>query len=306
MFNPKFPLYRANIKIVQPYKVISMGEWLRAIKNSPYTEIFHKIEEASKSGNLKLKATLKKKLFYSTPCVQTDGKNRSYENITAFTGLMPLDFDKLPSEEDAVLLKEYLFNTYPEVVTAFLSPSRLGVKCLVRIPICKSVEEYKSYFYGMAYYLEDIQGFDISCQNPVLPLFLSTDSELLYKDTGHIWRTKGERLNDFYSTEVSEVPMNFKPTEEDKKYIEKWAYEKFSQIYDNGHPQVLSISTTLGGFVGYGYLTLFEAQQIASNGVTMSSYLHKDIKGYQLTAKKAVSYGMQKPLELWTSSKNYE
>ena len=69
----RFPYYPANVKITKPLGLISIEEFIRANKNpsEKIQKLFCEIQEASISGDLKLKAELKQKLFYFNPCVNT-------------------------------------------------------------------------------------------------------------------------------------------------------------------------------------------------------------------------------------------
>ena len=112
--NPTFQYYGANIKEVIPRGNVTMIRFLNAIKY-PKPEMKHtlqKIREAAANKDDNTKAILKQKLYFFTPAINCTYRN--YESIQSFTGLIPLDFDKLPSVEYATEFKEYLFYNYPQ------------------------------------------------------------------------------------------------------------------------------------------------------------------------------------------------
>ena len=102
------------------------------------------IRIADEKGDMAIKAELKTSLYSFTPCVRVEGRRR-YADIKNFTGLLALDFDKLEMEY-AKEFKTALFNEYSFIIAAWLSPSRHGVRALVKIPIVQSVGEFKEHF----------------------------------------------------------------------------------------------------------------------------------------------------------------
>ena len=86
----KFQYYPSDIRVVKPLGDITLYDYLYKIKNptEQTVNLFKQIEEASSVGDLKLKAELKAKTYYFTPCIFSDGQGRSYSNIKSWTGLM--------------------------------------------------------------------------------------------------------------------------------------------------------------------------------------------------------------------------
>src|SRR5699024_120477 len=105
------------------------------LKNS-----FEKIALAGKNGDLKTKNDLKQQeLFFVTPTVKVK-KVRNYDSIIGFLPFMVVEYDKIKYPE---LMRDYIFNTFKSCIFAFCSPSKTGAKFIFRIPIVKSVEQYK-------------------------------------------------------------------------------------------------------------------------------------------------------------------
>jgi hypothetical protein len=71
---------------------------------------------------------------------------------------------------------------------------------------------------------------------------------------------------------------------------------KMNEIINNGHPQLRRISYTLGGYVGGGYLSQNEAEELTHNLIEHHRYLSKGISGYKKTASTFIKKGMEKPL----------
>jgi hypothetical protein len=293
----KFQYYPANVYITEPLGEISLERFILANK-SPKKEIqdvFKQIFEAVSIGDIKKKDELKQsKLFYFNPCIITDGKGRSYNNITGFTGLLVMDFDKL---ENANELKHEVFNFFKSCICAYLSPSGKGVKFLFKIPVVKSVEEFKEYFYGLSYYLSRLPGYDLSAQNPSLPLFISWDPDMLYREDAKIWRRRGKKIDEFKSY-VGDIVEAENITEHDKKRVRHIVTKSMSRIEDSGHPIVRSTALSAGGYVAAGYYQHDEMLDILYDLIDSSDYCSKNIRGYKKTASEMLKKGMTSPLYL--------
>lgn len=292
----KFPYYPNNINIVEPLGYTTLKEFVRAIREprEATKQLFADIKIASEKGDLKLKAELKKKLYYFTPCIDTDGKGRAYANITSFTGFMQIDFDGITY---AAEFRDWFFKNVKSCVVCGISPSSFGIKALIRIPIVKTVDEFKSYFYGVSYYLEQYKGFDIAPQNCSLPLYMFNDPDARYREDAIVSTVRGEKINAF---------KKFEGEIEVLEDIESWKKERvkgifirgISNIVDNGHPQVVAYSSMLGGYCVSGYLSQDEAEVLIEEEINKSEYLSKDIKGYIRNAKNMLVRGMNGPLYL--------
>jgi len=324
----KFQYYKANIKDSKPLGFVTLEQFFLAIQD-PKPEIkavFDQIRQAELDGNMELKASLKTSLFSFTPAVIVNEK-RCYENITQFTGLMPLDFDHL-SPEDAIELKNHVFNDFPYVIAAWLSASKCGVRALVNIPIVSYTDEYKMYFEGLQHhsawlsaskcgvralvnipivsstdeykmYFEGLQhhsdlgkykNFDIAPKNAVLPLFLSHDPDILFGDCHEIWNKK-------YSPPKPQPKVQYKYDANPQRVynIIEGAIDK---IISNGHPQLRAASFALGGYVGAGYISFSEAENIITNLIDSNAYLSQKSSVYKKTAMSMIKSGTQKPLYL--------
>jgi len=291
-----FQYYPSRIDTNKPIGEITFEKFLRVTKkpDEKTKRIFADIQAAELIGDKKLKAELKQKnLFYFTPCVQVYPV-RQYKYIRSFTGLLVLDFDHI---DNAPELKQFLFDEYPCINAAWLSPSRRGVKALVRIPIVNSTEEFKELYFGIAAEVEQFNGFDPSGQNCVLPLFQSYDPELLYRETPTTWITKGFKRSDFDRSPVL-PPLDIDPMDTDKQIVLKIINTGFTNIIDFGHPPLKSLCIAIGGYVAAGYIAEYEALRIIESKIETHPYLSKGISGYKKTAKWAIKTGLNKPLTL--------
>lgn len=294
----KLQYYPASVYETLPIGVCTLKQMLTSIKNPKpeMLQLFKKIEQASKDKDVKLKAALKSKLYYFTPACSTDGKGRKYDNILGFSGLLILDFDNL-TEEQAIDLKSFLFSEYQFIIAAFLSSSKRGVKCIVRIPVVKSVDEFKSYFYGIAVKMQWIIGFDGSSQNPMLPNYLTYDEDILYREDAVEWCEVGYKEGEFKVTEKREPIILEDVSEEDRQSIINNLQKAFDKIIDTGHFLLRSICIVGFGYVGGNYFTEDEMEDILFGMIDNNSYLSQKSNVYKKTALD-MKLGMNNPLYL--------
>lgn len=293
----EFQYYPARVDTKRPLGAVTLTEFTTAVKNpsQEIREVFKQIAAAELAQDMKAKAKLKQEnLFYFTPCVFSNGKSRKYDDIARFTGIAVLDFDHI---DNAEAFKAFVFNKYPCIWVAFLSASKRGVKFLIKIPVVESINEFKSYFYGLGCEFDRYKGFDGTPQNAVLPLFLSVDEGLLYREDPTTWKTRGAKLNAF-KVGHKVAPLDHAPTDKDVKRIYENIKKAFDAIAGNGHPQVIGASVSLGGYVASGYLPQHEAEALAFNLIESNTYLQKGVNGYKKTAKTAIMEGMKSNLKL--------
>lgn len=290
-----FQYYPAYVNSTRPTGIISLEDFVKSIK-SPSDHIkgiFSQIAAAETAGDMTLKSELKQNnLFYFTPCVLVDGYRR-YTKIYEFNGIAVLDFDHIDNAPD---FKDHVFNSFPFIMCAFLSPSKKGVKFLVKIPVVSSTDEFKEYFYGLGQLFEMYRGWDGTPQNCVLPLFLSYDPDILYRENAETWNKKGKTLNSF--KEALGPAIKIETTNDEKKIILENCQKAFDKIMDNGHPQVIAAGVSLGGYVASGYLDQIEAEKFIFSLVQSNNYLSKGVEGYCKTAKTAIETGMRSQIIL--------
>jgi hypothetical protein len=292
-----FQFFPARIWDVTPLGTLTLRQFLDVHKEpkEATVEVIEKIKIAAQNNDLKLKDSLKQNNLYSfVPSVILDGGGRAYANILDFNPIMLVEFDKISHASE---LKENLFNRLKCVIAAWISPSGKGLKLLIRIPKPSSIDEYKQYYCGLAYYLSQFEGFDGVNFNICLPLFLSYDREILIREDAKEWTQKGGKLNAFKPAEIDyEIPEEINE-EDTKKVISKMTF-LMKRITDNGHTQLVSFSSLLGGFVGFNLISLEEADDLMCDLIEESPYLRKNIRGYQKTAKEMIRRGMKSPIPL--------
>lgn len=288
----KFNYYPANIKDTKPLGLVTLERFINSVKNpKPETKhIFEQIKLADLNNDQATKQKLKSKLFYFTPCVNISEK-RDYKHITEFTGLLCLDFDKL-TEDYAAEFKQALFEEYKFIIACWLSASKRGVRAFVKIPICKSIEEFKQYFMAIEFELGIYKGFDSAPKNCVLPLFMSYDPDILFR---HDYSTWTKKYIPMQKPKSESYNFNDKDFSTHVGFIVKKAIDK---IIDNGHPQLRAAAYALGGYVGAGHIKESEAIDLIDKLIISNAYLSQKADIYKKTARTMISKGTQQPLNI--------
>tara|TARA_R110002167_G_scaffold234388_1_gene439627 strand:- start:7167 stop:8099 length:933 start_codon:yes stop_codon:yes gene_type:complete len=304
----KFQYYHGDIKKSNPIGFVSLETFVDSHLNpkANLLSVFKAIDEASKAGDKKLKAELKMNNLYSfTISAQFNGRRR-YVDIREFNPLAQLDFDGL-EEEEAIKFRDFVFEHYPQIVVAYLSPSRKGVKALIRIPkisldkgIDSGIAEYKDYYRAIHDEFTNYNGFDNSPSNLVLPLFISHDRSLCYRhfDTAQVWTHKL-----LVKEELSEkFPLPYKPYKKlksnDKNELRaiRTLRKYISGINSSpGHTQLRSACIIFGTRVGAGYFDRFDGLREVEDLVKQNRYLSKGLSGYLTTATWAYNEGIKTP-----------
>jgi hypothetical protein len=291
-----FQYYTGGIKSVVPKGIICINRFFDGVKNTKpeMLEMLNKISHASRIGDIDTKNYLKTKLIFFTPAIVCNYRN--YEKITNFTGIAPLDFDKLESPEYAIDFKRHLFDEHPEVIACWLSSSKKGVRAFVKIPICNSPNEYREYYDALTQCFGVYEGYDAAPKNAVLPLFLSHDPDLLQRDDATLWTKK-------YIPPP--LPPKVKPIliYDDKKTqaIFNNAIKSLNRITHAGHPILRATAYTMGGYVASGYISESEAEEFFNFQIDMHYYLGADkmkTNTYKKTAKEMILKGKKEPLTL--------
>ena len=302
MFNKDvyMPYYSGNINFTKVQGVISLETFIRKHykPKEKISRYFDLINDAEKRKDKAKKRELKQNLVSFTPSVMIKtGNKRNYNNVEYYTGLMQLDFDGIETVDIAYDLKKYLFNETRYIITAYLSPSGLGVKALLNIDKAENKDDYKAIHKAITAEYGGISYFDDSTKNAMLPLFLSRDVDILYRDISkcETWTTRDFSQPNYVNLKESKPSTNFKNNAYYERITGEIFQRKIQSISDNGHPQLRSACLILGSRVGADYMDYSDALYLAEDEVKANSYFHKDIGNYISTAKWAINQGLKNP-----------
>lgn len=292
----KFQYYADNVKTRKPQGSVYLDRLVKAIRtpNKSMAKIYNEISKCESIGDMKRKAELKKHLYFFIAPTYSDGTGRAYKNIISFTGALQLDFDHI---EDAARFRDDLFNEYTFIIASWLSASKKGVKALVSIPISANVKEFQQYFWGLAVMeMMKYKGFDKSPQNAVLPLFISHDPDIKYRDNFTTWSEKGENPSHKNYGKTTDFRYKIETNEKYSQAAISNTIKSINKIISDGHPQVRGAAVALGGYVGAGYLDYTNAETLITELIKSNAYLSKGTAGYIKTAVQMMNKGMKDPL----------
>ena len=180
----------------------------------------HKIDAIRNEKNKNKASYLKSKL--SSICFSGEFSRRAAKHIIKHSGFACLDFDDLPSFDDAVCLRDSLQdNEY--IYSAFISPSGNGVKAIVKIP--PEIENHKKYYEAICETFDSY--LDVKTKDISRVCYESYDPDLFINENSKVWALKKEY------TEVAKktnYPRHFQITDTSKKVdvIIKWFNKKFT------------------------------------------------------------------------------
>lgn len=175
---PKITIYRTYSEVTNGF-MREVAYVLDRIKSGKSAELIAKIRTCKDKDE---RNALKRKL----PAINFQGtfKERNARGLIEFSGLMPIDFDNFPNNQELTTTREMLISdkyTY----ALFTSPSGNGLKVIVRVPL-DGAKNYKSYFDSIKEYY-DSPYFDISCSDISRLCFESYDTELFVNDGAEIY-----------------------------------------------------------------------------------------------------------------------
>lgn len=295
-----FDYYPGFIKNTIRSGVVTLEQFIKGNRNpkDSIKAVFKEIERVTELGDLKTKNELKQNhLVFFTPTVETDGRGRSYKNIVKWNNIMTLDFDGL-SKTEAISLRAHLFNDFKSCICSWISPSGHGVKALFKLASApKDVDEFKAYGCGFGHTFEWYKGFDeSSITNPILPLFLSWDEDMLVRDFEEAegWAVKGYKTTLFEPFE-GELPSSDSFTQEEIDKVVNAVKFFINRIDGNGHPAVCSASLLAGSLQMWYSVAL---QDILEQTIRENSYLQKDVENYIKTSRQMFDKGLLNPQPL--------
>ena len=167
------------------------------IRTGKYKDLVEKIRTES---NDKKRNDLKQQL----PSILFSGKfsARNAKAIIDHSGLICLDFDKIPSDTMQAVRDTLEADQYTHAL--FLSPSGNGYKLIVRIP--NDTDQHKSYFDGLAKYY-DSEYFDKACSDVSRVCYESHDADIFVNDDSKVFTDKLIKEQFTYQEKPAEYPI---------------------------------------------------------------------------------------------------
>lgn len=292
----QFQWYNKGIKTVKPSGLISLRQLINSIisPKPEMIEAFNSIKKAGQEGNKAEKDRLKsEKLFFTTPSVIFD-PIRNYDSIQSFLPFAVFEYDDISHAED---LRDYIFEKRKDCIFAFCSPSFTGCKFIFYTQVAKTVEEYKEYWFGIAFELDKFINLDLSNERCTQPLYNSYDSNAKFREDAIRYSVRGFKENSFVPfTGKVEIPEDI--NEEGIAECFAMVGHLIDRIVDSGHNQIISTSFISGGLCAYYGINSNEMWAFLEDKIRNNDYLNKGTSGYLKTAQTMYNKGLNFPAPL--------
>ncbi|MDB4174830.1 hypothetical protein N9766_00550 [Flavobacteriaceae bacterium] len=227
----------------------------------------------------------------------TSAKGRKHEHIESYTGMAFIDVDDCKKPK----LVKLLFQELDCTIACWYSSSG-NVHALIKIPVCKSKDEFKRRYSllvkDLKEEIDDWGHIDEITSNPTQLAFISSDAEIYINEAPTTY-------NGIYMPTPKKVVRMLKF----QKYSDastNWCIDKaqewFNGIDTNGYPQVLRYAITIGGWCASGKIQEAVAKETIQQLINSNQYLNsKDSSGsintYLTGAMASFNKGLENPLE---------
>lgn len=266
---------------------ISVEQALNRIKTGRSKEKIDEIREKVKSGEKydKLKEELPFVIFAAGKVepIETTSRGKTYSTcrldkcVKEHSGYFPLDWDEVNVEQKIQQLKND-----PYIFAAWVAPSGLGVKALVKCP--PSIDNHPLYYTA---FLDRYPELDPTSRNIGRGTYESYDPNIYINPNSLVWDRKMKE-------------------EERKKLKEKSANRRATQVISTAvgmvraaldgekHTTLLKAAKLLGGYVAIGRIAEDEAAQILEQEIAAKN--PEDMEGAKRTIRDGLEYGKAQPL----------
>lgn len=198
---------------------------------------------------------------------------RRKQDLLSGTGIAILDYDGLEKYDiDPHVFKQRMFNYYTFIIAAFISPSGVGVKFLINIPVVDNANDYTSYYNALFKDLCRHPGLDPSGKDITRLCFTSHDTNVLFRDNPILWDYMDELPHQKANAQTVEI---INPTE-DRMHIKNIMAKSFKEIVEHPmHPKVMKLATAMGGYVKAGYYNEVEAIEMLDGLIDCNNAMDK-------------------------------
>jgi len=227
----------------------------------------------------------------------TSSKGRKHEHIESYTGMAFIDVDDCKKPK----LVKLLFQELDCTIACWYSSSG-NVHALIKIPVCKSKDEFKRRYSllvkDLKEEIDDWGHIDEITSNPTQLAFISSDAEIYINEAPVSYEG-------IYLPTPPQIVRKVKLFNTSDKTT-NWCIDKaqlwFNGIDTNGYPQVLKYAHTIGGWSASGKIQEAVAKETIQQLINSNQYLNsKDSSGsintYLTGAIASFNKGLENPLE---------
>lgn len=233
-----------NITIYRTYNEVTNGfsrdvaYVFDRIANGKSAELISQIRTSKSKDE---RTALKKKL----PAINFQGtfKERNAKGLQEFSGLMPLDYDNFPNEQELAATRAKLMKD-PYTYALFTSPSGNGLKVIVKVPE-DGAKNYKGYFDSLKEYYNNPY-FDVSCSDVSRLCFESYDPELYVNDSALVYT---ESIEPEYTELGTSTPI-FAITSDNRiiQNLLTWWRKRYTQGRGTRNTNLFKLAMALNAF----------------------------------------------------------
>ena len=199
-------------------------------------------------------------------CFSGTFSKRSDDAIIDHSGLICLDFDGYNTKKDMLSDKESISND-KHVMSVFISPSRNGLKVIIKIP--SDTENHRRYFDALGEHFSSDK-FDISTKNVSRVCYESYDPEIYINMGSEVWTTMADYE---YRPVDSLKDRPTIPVTDDNKIIEilvRWWTKKFPMVEGQRNNNAFILASALNEYGINKSLAEYVLNNYASNGFSSS------------------------------------
>ena len=259
-----------------PSRTGTLGEALQGIG---YGALDRDKIEALRAGNLAAKDHLQAFTFQGT-----FWPTRSLTTLSAPSGIMMLDFDKMEPQEIEELCDRLRQDS--NILSFFRSSSGTGIRALLAIPFVKDDDEYKEYWYAIN---EVYPKIDKSCKDVSRISFVTYDPDIYVNTEVTVFNTRKK-----VTREAVAATKEFSGTGSHRKALELLTSKIMAAPNGHRHDTIRDTSIWAGGYVASGVITIEDAREVLER----SAYAidPDDFDTNQKAIDWGLEQGMQKPI----------
>ena len=206
--------------------VVDIEEIINRIKREPNEVEANLLHQIRSSNDKETKQKLKKQL--SGVCFSGEFTKRLDNQCKKHSGLICVDFDGFETLNDLHEFRQTI-DQDPYTFISFVSPSGLGLKCVVKIPAV--IENHVKYFNALEKHY-DCEYFDTTSKNLSRFCFIAYDPDLYHNEDSELWEEMYEEQSFVEHTKTNEnvYALKMDNTSDIIDNLLKWHKKRYPMI----------------------------------------------------------------------------